>query len=78
MVEAAKSTINKYVKRERGKTLSADADFWDFRCKLGLDSASAETVHLKQLLPEIDKLVVSQPESFYVEIQAFEANRIKK
>ena len=78
MVEAAKSTINKYVKRERGKTLSADADFWDFSCKVGLDSASAEPVHLKQLLPELDKLAASQPESFYVEIQAFEASRKKR
>ncbi len=77
MIEAAKSTINKYVKRERNKQLSPDANFWDFRCKFGIDADSAQKVHHKQLFSEIDKLNTEEVTSFYVELTAFEATRRK-
>ena len=34
-IEAIKSELRKYVKRERKKKLPEGVDFWDFDCKVG-------------------------------------------
>ena len=78
MVEAAKKTINKYIKRERKKTLTEGMDFWDFNCQFGADAEVALPVHLKQLFVAIDQAEKDVFESFYVEIVAKEVKRTRK
>ena len=78
MVEAAKNTINKYIKRERKKTLTDGMDFWDFECQYGANAEEALPVHLSQLSVAIDQSVANELDSFYVEIVAKEAKRTRK
>jgi hypothetical protein len=77
-IEATKSQINKYVKRERGKRLPDGADFWDFSCKFGDTKEDASFCHLKDLTKYIDEAEAKEQISFYVEITAVEGNRQKK
>lgn len=69
-IEATKSTLNKYIKRERNKTLPEGKDFWDFACKFGADSTEAKAVHLKELNEYLDEAEKNEQSSFYVEIVA--------
>lgn len=78
MVEAAKSTINKYIKRERAKKLPEGVDFCDFRCEFGLSAEDAKPVHLSKLNAEIDAAEKASAESFYVEVSAIAGYRNKK
>ena len=78
MVEAAKNTINKYIKRERKKTLTDGMDFWDFECQYGANAEEALPVHLSQLSVAIDQSVANELDSFYVQIVAKEAKRTRK
>ena len=41
LVDAIRSEVNKYLKRERKKTLPDGTDYWDFDCKVGVDAESA-------------------------------------
>mgnify|MGYP000109044579 CR=1 FL=1 len=75
MVDAIKSEIKKYIKRERNKTLPADADYWDFDCKFGLTEPTADVVHLTAINKSIDEVVAAGAESFYVEVMVKVANR---
>ncbi len=75
MVDAIKHEIKKYVKRERNKTLPADADYWDFDCKYGKQEAEAQSVHLSAFNQLIDATVKAGADSFYVEIIARAAER---
>lgn len=77
-IEATKSTINKYVKRERGKKLPEGVDFWDFDCKFGDTQADAKRCHLKDITKLINKAEEAEQISFYVEIIAVEGVRKKK
>jgi hypothetical protein len=67
---AVKNTLRKYVRRERKKELPEEADYWDFDCKIGLDEASAEAVHLAELVPRLDVLAQGGALEVYVEILA--------
>lgn len=78
MVEAAKSTINKYIKRERKKTLTEGMDFWDFDCQFGANAEEALPVHFSQLFVAIDQAEKDALESFFVEVVAKEVKRSKK
>lgn len=77
-IEATKSQINKYVKRERGKKLPDGADFWDFNCKFGDTKDDARTCHLKDITKFIDEAEAKLQTSFYLEIVAVGAKRQKK
>ena len=68
LIESIKYEIKKYIKRERNKNLPADADYWDFDCKYGLDKDKAETVHISDLNKLIDAAEAAELESFYIEI----------
>ncbi len=35
ILDAVKHDIRKYFKRERSRPVPAEADFWDFDCKVG-------------------------------------------
>lgn len=77
-MEAAKSTINKYIKRERKKTLPEGVDFWDFDCKFGETKEDATPVHLSELTKSLDAAEKNGLTSFYVEIVSKEGTRTKK
>ena len=78
LVEAIKYEVRKYIKRERGKPLPANADFWDFDCRYGADEANCEVVHLEDINKSISQAEEQQLESFYLEILAKPGYRSKK
>ncbi len=75
LLEASKHDIRKYIKRERGKALPADADFWDFDSKAGVDEASAQPVPFPELIRAVDALVAAGNTQFYVEVLRKPAKR---
>jgi len=78
MVESVRRDINKYLKRERKKTLPEGADFWDFDCRFGTGEEEARGVHLAEIGKCIDKAQAQQLPSFYLEILAKPGYRSKK
>lgn len=77
-VDAVKHEINKYIARERRKTVAEGSDFWDFDCKFGKNKDSAQTIHISEINKSIDKEVSENAESFYIEILAKGAKRLPK
>lgn len=78
LVESIRAEVNKYLKRERKKKLSAGVDFWDFDCKVGVDAASASVVHVSVLSKAIGDTLEAGGETCYVEILAKPGKRMKK
>lgn len=78
LIEAVRHEINKYVKRERNKTLPEGVDFWDFACRFGHSAEDAKEIHLAEITKSIDKVAELQLESFYLEILAKPGHRTKK
>ena len=78
LVEAIKYEVKKYIKRERGKALPPNVDFWDFDCRLGVDEAHSEVIHLSAINKAISEAEAQQLESFYLEILAKPGYRSKK
>ncbi len=78
LVEAIKYEIRKYIKRERGKPLPANVDFWDFDCRYGADAANSEVIHLDDINKAISQAEEQQLASFYLEILAKPGIRSKK
>ena len=69
IVEAIKHEIRKYVKRERGKKLpDAETMFWDFDCKFGENTQSAEIVTFNGIIEGLDKVVKAGWPECYIEI----------
>ena len=68
VLDAIKHEVRKYVKRQRRVPLPAGVDFWDFDCKFGLSTETAETVHLSAVIPSIDVAAKEQADQVYVEI----------
>ena len=78
LIDAIRSDIRKYLKRERSKDLPEGADFWDFDCKFGPSAEAAQPVHIAEL-PKIVETGKSEGyESCYVEIIAKPATRMKR
>lgn len=77
-MESTKSTINKYIKRERKKKLPEGVDFWDFDCKFGETKEDATPVHLAELTKALDAAEQKGLISFYVEIVVKEGSRTRK
>ena len=67
-VEAIKSEIRKYIKRERNKTLPKGVDYWDFDCKYGATEQEAQVIHLSEINKTIDSGDLSKDSSFYIEV----------
>ena len=78
MYESVKSDIRKYIKRERGKELPEDVDFWDFSCKFGPTAQEAKEVHHAELSKCVDSAEKDELTSFYVEILSKPGHRTKK
>ncbi len=75
--DSIKYEIKKYLKRERKKKLPDSADYWDFDCKIGESEESSEKIHIKEVNSSIDKQLELGRESFYLEILARAAARVK-
>lgn len=75
LLEATKHEIRKYIQRERRRALPEGVDFWDFDCKFGTTSETAQVAHLAELIPLIDALVKSEGTQFYIEILAKHGHR---
>lgn len=78
LIEGVRHEINKYIKRERRKTLPEGVDFWDFACRFGHSEEDAKVIHLAEITKSIDKVAALELESFYVEILARPGHRTKK
>ncbi len=78
LVEAIKYEVKKYIKRERGKTLPLNVDFWDFDCRYGEDEDSSVVIHLSEINKYISQAEEKQLESFYLEILVKPGHRTKK
>jgi restriction endonuclease Mrr len=78
LVEAIKFEVKKYIKRERRKSLPANADYWDFDCRFGVDEASSDVIHLSAINKAISQAESDQLESFYLEILAKPGYRSKR
>lgn len=78
LIEATKSEVKKYLKRERNKSLPDYADFWGFDCKFGATEDSAEIIHVAQINEKISFAESQEWQAFYLEIIAAPAQRTKR
>ena len=69
-LEAVKNEIRKYMKRERKKKLPEDAVFWDFDCRFGENSETAEAVTASGIITALDNASANKLSECYVEIVA--------
>ena len=77
-VESVKHDLNKYIARERRKSLPDGIDYWDFDCKFGPEVASATVIHISEINKKIDEIVLEKASSFYIEIIAKPGKRLKR
>lgn len=80
VVDAIKSEVKKYIKRERNKKLPQDTNYWAFDCKFGNTEDEARDVHQNAIGKMIDAAVQAGQDSFYVEVIAradFRARKIE-
>lgn len=71
VLEAVKNDIRKYVKREKKKKLEdTKMTYWDFDCKVGATSDTAEVVDYEALIKAIDAVKATGATECYVEILA--------
>ncbi|MCZ6671768.1 MAG: DUF6172 family protein [Verrucomicrobia bacterium] len=78
VIDSIKHEIRKYLKRERRKTLPEGADYWDFACRVGADSESTESVHVKVLNQAVDNACKKSASSIYIEVLSKPGHRTKK
>jgi len=69
-LEAVKNEIRKYMKRERKKKLPEDAIYWDFDCRFGQNSESAESLTASEIITALDRANEAAWSECYVEIIA--------
>ncbi|MBT3583667.1 MAG: hypothetical protein HN509_02065 [Halobacteriovoraceae bacterium] len=77
-VDSIKHEVKKYISRERKKKLPDDMDYWDFDCKIGNNEEVAAAIHHSKISEMIDQVAATENESFYLEILAKPAKRMKK
>ncbi|MBT7610368.1 MAG: hypothetical protein HN576_11475 [Bacteriovoracaceae bacterium] len=77
-IDSIKSEVKKYFGRERRKKLPESVDYWDFECKIGNNEKVADSVHMSKINEMINKIAATKTESFYLEILAIPAQRMKK
>jgi hypothetical protein len=67
--------INKYVRRERQKTVPEGFDLWNLTCRVGASAEAAETLALKDVGGAIDKVALAGATEIFVEIVAVAGHR---
>ena len=71
VLESVKHDIRKYVKREKKKKLAdAKLTYWDFDCKVGTTSDTAEVVEYEALIKALDTVKATGATECYVEVLA--------
>ena len=70
--------VNKYVKRERKKTLPEGFFRWDFDCKIGASEDVAETTTVEKIALGIDTVAESGAEKIYLQIEAVAKRRSER
>ena len=78
VLEAVKHEIRKYFKRERNRAVPKGADFWDFDCKVGLSSDTADVVRVSAVIEAVDAASKTEAASVYVEILCKHGVRVIK
>ena len=78
LVDAVRSDIKRYIKRERKKTLPEGFDTWDFDCKFGATIDEAKVLDVTKLSQAIHDAETQGLESFYIEILAKAGHRPPK
>jgi len=78
LVDAVRSDIKRYLKRERKKVLPDGFDTWDFDCKFGATIDEAKVLDVTELSKAIHEAEAQHLESFYIEILAKAGNRPPK
>jgi len=69
VLEAIKSDIRKYVKREKKKDLPDKATmYWDFDCRIGASADDARVVAYEELIKELDVVKNSGARTVYIEV----------
>ena len=69
-LDAVKSEIRKYLKRERKKKLPEDAIYWDFDCRFGESSDKTEVLSASEIIAALDKAHEATWSECYIEIIA--------
>lgn len=67
-IDSIKSDVRKYLKRERNKSLPEGVDYWDFDCKFGQNSETAQVIYTSEISKYIDEYSQNNSEEFYLEI----------
>jgi len=75
LVDAVRSEIKRYIKRERKKAFPEGFDAWEFDCKFGASAEDAKEVAVEDIGKSISEAEARALESFYVEILARPAHR---
>ncbi len=78
LVDAVRSDIKRYLKRERKKALPEGFDTWDFACKFGATIDEAKILDVTDLSKAIHQAEAQGLESFYIEILAKAGHRPPK
>jgi hypothetical protein len=77
VIDGIKHDVRKYVKRERRKAVPAEADFWDFTCKIGINRDTSETKLLNEVNSAIDAVVLTGAAEVYIEILAVHGRHVR-
>jgi len=70
VITAIQVTLNKYVKRERAKSLPTGADRWNFQCRVGANRETALPCQLADIPAGIEAVALTEHAEVYVEILA--------
>ena len=70
--------LNKYVRRERKKTLPEGFEEWNLTCKVGARASAANELQLKEVGAAIDQVAAAGATEVYVEIIAVAGHRVFK
>ena len=77
-IDAIKHDVRKYIARERRKQLPKGVDFWDFDCRIGINTEQSAVIHLNDINASISQIAAKQEASFYLEILVKHGMRTNK
>ena len=77
VLEAIKTEIVRYLKRERRKALPEGGDFWGFDCRVGKGREEAVKVRASEVGTAVDAVAGEGAGEVYVEILAFAGRRAR-
>jgi predicted extracellular nuclease len=74
VLEAIKSNIKKYIKREKRKELPEGSNFWKIDCKFGLNKEDAKEIRFEDIMKNINEVSEQKSQSFYIELNSTASN----